>query len=265
VIKITLKSLVVDYNGNTRSGEVLIMGACTQQQSFCSYQNTDVFSKNTFQYLEGIMYPKKVEIDQFLFLDNDTADKLFFLREGQIKITKVTEEGKELVLYIFQEGDLIGELGTSRDSRYNYSAKATRDCDVGVIQQQDLETIIWQHGEVAVEFMKWMSNMHAITRSKFRDLMLYGKKGALCSTLIRLANSYGKMTPSGITLLQHFTNTDLAELIGTSRETVNRMLSQLKKEGVVTFEAGGNIKITDLAYLKNACSCEDCPLEICRI
>jgi CRP/FNR family transcriptional regulator, cyclic AMP receptor protein len=73
------------------------------------------------------------------------------------------------------------------------------------------------------------------------------------------------MTPSGITLSQHFTTTDLAELIGTSRETVNRMLSQLKKDGVVTFEAGGNIKITDLAYLKNACSCEDCPLEICRI
>jgi CRP/FNR family transcriptional regulator len=239
------------------------MGACTQQ-NYCSYQNTDVFSKNTFHYLESIMYTKKIEKDHFLFLDNDLADRLYYIKKGQVKITKMTEDGKELVLYIFQEGDLIGELGISPESRYTYSAKVTRNCEAGVIQQKDLETIIWQHGEVAVEFMKWMSNMHAITRSKFRDLMLYGKKGALCSTLIRLANSYGIMTPDGIVLSQHFTNTDLAELVGTSRETVNRMLSQLKKEDVIAFHEG-NIKIINLGYLKTACSCEDCPLEICRI
>lgn len=240
------------------------MSACTQQSNFCSYQNTDVFSKNTFQYLESLMYPKKVEKDHFLFVDNDPADRLYYLKKGQIKITKLTEEGKELVLSIFQEGDLVGELGISSESRYSYSAKATRTCEVGVIQQQDLETVIWQHGEVAVEFMKWLSNMHAITRSKLRDLMLYGKKGALSSTLIRLANSYGRMTPEGIVLSQHFTNTELAELIGTSRETVNRMLSQLKKDGAVAMK-NGTIIITSLEYLKTACNCEDCPLEICRV
>ncbi|MQR95326.1 Crp/Fnr family transcriptional regulator [Fictibacillus phosphorivorans] len=240
------------------------MGACTQQSNFCSYQNTDVFSKKTFQYLENLMYSKKVEKDHHLFVDNDPADRLYYLKQGQIKITKMNEEGKELVLYIFQAGDLIGELGISTESRYSYSAKATRTCEVGIIQQKDLETIIWQHGEFAVEFMRWMSNMHAITRSKFRDLMLYGKKGALCSTLIRLANSYGIMTPEGIVLSQHFTNTDLAELIGTSRETVNRMLSQFKKDGAVII-SDGTIIITSLEYLKTACSCENCSIEICRI
>jgi CRP/FNR family transcriptional regulator len=241
------------------------MSACVQQQNYCSYQNTDIFSKTTFQYLESVMYNRVVEKDQYLFLDSDTADQLYYVKKGQIRITKLAEDGKELILYIFQEGDLIGELGISSDSRYNYSAKATRRCEIGVIQQQDLETIIWQHGEVAVEFMKWMSNMHAITRSKFRDLMLYGKNGALCSTLIRLANSYGIMTPSGIVISQHFTNTDLAELIGTSRETVNRMLSQLKKEGILSAEKDGRIKIEKLESLKSACSCEDCPVEVCRI
>ncbi|MDR7073739.1 Crp/Fnr family transcriptional regulator [Fictibacillus barbaricus] len=241
------------------------MSACVQQQNFCSYQNTDIFSKQSFQYLESIMYPRVIEKDQYLFLDSDRADQLYYMKKGQIKITKLAEDGKELVLYIFQEGDLIGELGITADSRYNYSAKATAHCEIGIIQQQDLETIIWQHGDVAVEFMRWMSNMHAITRSKFRDLMLYGKKGALCSTLIRLANSYGIMTPTGIVISQTFTNNDLAELIGTTRETVNRMLSTLKKDGVVSLESEGKLKIIKLNKLKEACSCEDCPIEICRI
>jgi CRP-like cAMP-binding protein len=242
-----------------------MVGACIQQQNYCAYKNTDVFSKTTFMHLQGIMYSRKIENGQFLFLDDDKADRLFYVKKGQIKITKMTEEGKELVLYIFQEGDLVGELGNTAEARYSFSAKATRDCEVGVIQQKDLETLIWQHGDVAVEFMKWMSNMHAITRSKFRDLMLYGKKGALCSTLIRLANSYGKITTAGIILSQRFTNTELAELIGTSRETVNRMLSHLKTEGVIRLEKDGTIQIIDLQYLKTACSCEDCPKEICRI
>lgn len=264
MIKLTLVIRVVDYNGSENSGEGLMMGACMQQSNFCSYQNTDIFSKQTFQYLESIMHSKKVEKDHYLFVDNDPADRLYYLRKGQIKITKMNEEGKELVLYIFQEGDLIGELGNSLNSLYNYSARATRGCDVGVIQQKDLERMISQHGEVAVEFMRWMSNMHSITRSKFRDLMLYGKKGALCSTLIRLANSYGIMKQEGIVLSERFTNTDLAELIGTSRETVNRMLNQLKKDGAITFK-DGTFTIISLEYLKTACSCEDCPIEICRI
>ncbi|MFC0187923.1 Crp/Fnr family transcriptional regulator [Fictibacillus aquaticus] len=240
------------------------MGAC-KEQNYCAYQNTDVFTDETFQLLKDIMYSQKIEKDQYLFLDDDTANKLYYVKHGQIKITKMNEEGKELVLYIFQDGDLIGELANSGEARYSFSAKAARDTEVGVIQQKDLETLIWQHGNVAVEFMRWMGIMHKITRSKFRDLMLYGKNGALCSTLIRLSNSYGRMTADGIVLSNKFTNTELAELVGTSRETVNRMLSQLKKENVIKTNKDGTIVIADLAFLKEACHCEDCPKEICRV
>ncbi|MFC7371342.1 Crp/Fnr family transcriptional regulator [Fictibacillus iocasae] len=240
------------------------MGAC-KDQNYCAYQNTDIFSDKTFQLLKDVMYSQRIEKDQYLFLDDDTANKLYYVKQGQIKITKMNEDGKELVLYIFQDGDLIGEIANSGEARYSFSAKASRDTEVGVIQQKDLETLIWQHGDVAVEFMRWMGIMHKITRSKFRDLMLYGKNGALCSTLIRLSNSYGKMTPNGIVLSNKFTNTELAELVGTSRETVNRMLSQLKKEKVIQTKSDGTITITDLAFLKEACHCEDCPKVICRI
>jgi CRP/FNR family transcriptional regulator len=73
------------------------------------------------------------------------------------------------------------------------------------------------------------------------------------------------MTPTGILISQTFTNNDLAELIGTTRETVNRMLSTLKKDGVISLDGEGKLKIKKLNDLKEACSCEDCPIEICRI
>ncbi|WP_231571063.1 Crp/Fnr family transcriptional regulator [Gordoniibacillus kamchatkensis] len=115
--------------------------------------------------------------------------------------------------------------------------------------------------------MKWMSLQHRTTQSKFRDLMLFGKPGALASTLIRLCNSYGVATKDGIRIDAKLTNTELADFIGATRESVNRMLSDLKKDGIIDM-SGGHLVVKSLAELKSICQCPSfpaCPREICRI
>lgn len=234
-------------------------------RDYSAVQNTEIFSEQTLRLLNELMLECKIKKGTLLFMDNEPAGKLYFVREGIIKGTKMTEDGKELVLSMFQNGDLIGELNAFGDEKHTFSAIASTDSVVGVIQQSDLEDMMRQHGEVALEFVRWTGLMHQITRSKLRDLMLYGKNGALCSTLIRLSNSYGKMGKEGIVLSLQLTNAELAELIGTSRETVNRMLSVLKKDNVISHDSKGNLVITDLDYLKSVCNCEECPLQVCRI
>ena len=78
--------------------------------------------------------------------------------------------------------------------------------------------------------MKWMGIHHRITQTKFRDLMMYGKPGALTSTLIRLSNTYGQHQADDTILInKKITHTDLSNMIGATRESVNRMLSDLRK------------------------------------
>ncbi|RXY99857.1 Crp/Fnr family transcriptional regulator [Fictibacillus sp. S7] len=228
-------------------------------------QQTEFFSEPTLKILEEIMMTCTIDKGTMLFMDNEPADKLYFVQEGMIKGTKMTEDGKELVLSIFQNGDLIGELNALGNEKHSFSAVASTKSTVGVIHQPELEEMMRSNGEMAVEFVRWTSLMHQITRSKLRDLMLYGKNGALCSTLIRLANSYGKMTEEGILLSLQLTNTELAELVGTSRETVSRMVSVLKKDKVLDQAKDGSMIIKDLNYLKDMCNCEDCPVQVCRI
>ena len=104
-----------------------------------------------------------------------------------------------------------------------------------------------------------------MTQTKFRDLMMFGKPGALCSTLIRLHNTYGEpREDGGVPIGKKLTNTELADMTGATRESVNRMLSDLKNAGVVTND-NGYIVIEDLQYLKDLCHCENCPVDICRI
>ena len=96
---------------------------------------------------------------------------------------------------------------------------------------------------------------------KFRDLVLYGKKGALYSTLIRLANSYGMETDEGILISVPLTNQELANYSASARESLNRMLADLRKSGVIAMR-GHLILIKDIDYLKEEIHCENSGKEI---
>jgi CRP-like cAMP-binding protein len=226
--------------------------------------NTECFSEGSLEKLAGIMYETKVAAGAYLFWEGDAADKLYFLKEGRVKITKSNDEGKGFILYLHNAGDLFGQVDPFHNSVHSFNAEVMEEAIIGVIQQKDLEVLLWQHGELAVEFMKWMGLMHRLTQTKFRDLMMFGKPGALCSTLIRLCNSYGETTAEGIVITKKLTNSELADMIGATRESVNRMLSDLRKQDIISIE-NNQIIVKKLDYLQDICHCENCPKDMCRI
>jgi CRP/FNR family cyclic AMP-dependent transcriptional regulator len=75
--------------------------------------NTGIFSKDNFSKIGDIMYNNKVEAGTYLFWDGEKAEKLYYVQQGKVKITKSTDDGREFVLYLFQEGDLFGEIGSA--------------------------------------------------------------------------------------------------------------------------------------------------------
>lgn len=227
-------------------------------------QNTHVLSGQSFALLKHMMIEHKVAAGTWIFNEEEKAAHLYYIKRGQIKLSKTTEDGKELFLSLFQEGDLFGELGRFGELTHSYNACTTQDSLIGMIHLRDLEGLLCQNGALAVEMMKWMELMHRITQMKIRDLVVYGKSGAICSTLIRMANSYGEYHPKGILITKKMSNTELGGFISATRESVNRMLRNLEKNGALEQERG-YIIIKDIDYLKNICHCEHCPLEICRM
>jgi CRP/FNR family transcriptional regulator, cyclic AMP receptor protein len=224
----------------------------------------DIISAESFDKLKSIMYTKQVEKGSYLFWEGDAADKLYFIMSGRVRTIKTTDGGRSLTIYLHQTGDLFGQMDPFKDSLHTFSSEVTEDSKIGVIQRKDMEILLWQHGDLAVEFMKWMGLMHRVTETKFRDLMMFGKTGALCSLLIRLSNSYGVHRKNEIYIDSKLTNTEMADMIGATRESVNRMLSDLKKDDIIEY-VDGHIVIKDLAYLRDVCHCENCPKEICRM
>ncbi len=227
-------------------------------------KNTACFSCENLARLTEIMDEHKYSAGSYLFWEGDAADKLYYLKKGRVKITKSSDEGRQIMLYMHQEGDMFGQVDPFHPSTHSFHAQALEDVTVGVIRHNDLEVLLWQYGDLAVEFMKWMGLMHRMTQSKFRDLILFGKPGALCSLLIRLGNSYGDVRENGIFISRKFTNAELGEMIGATRESVNRMLGDLKQNHAIEY-VNGHIVIKNLTYLCDICRCENCPKDICRI
>lgn len=207
----------------------------------------------------------KTVAGQFLFQEGMVADKLYVVLSGKVKISKVTLDGSELELRICGSNDICGELTFfTDDPKYMLNALVIEDGEVAVIKKDVIEKEMFQNSHLAYEIMKWMSDHFRKTQTKFRDLILMGKKGALYSTLIRMTNSYGIEKEDGILIDLPLTSQSLGNFCATSRESTNRHLNELKRKGVISIN---NRKITvhKLQYLKDEIKCENCPAVYCSI
>ncbi|KPL61643.1 Crp/Fnr family transcriptional regulator [Rossellomorea vietnamensis] len=208
---------------------------------------------------------KTLRKGSFLFQEGKAAHELYLIKSGRVQISKTIPDGRELSLRICSTNDVIGELTLfSKVANYMLSAKILEDTTVYVLPKERFEETLSQNGDLTIQWLKWIQLQNQQNQTKFRDLILHGKKGALYSTLIRMVNSYGKTVKTGILIDLPLTHQELANFCGSSREVVNRLLSELKRDDVLISEKG-YITILDLDYLKNEIDCENCPVSICRI
>ncbi|MBN6189223.1 Crp/Fnr family transcriptional regulator [Aneurinibacillus sp. BA2021] len=208
---------------------------------------------------------KKIKKDTYLFHQGEAAQSMYIILSGRVQIGKTDAEGKELTLRICKKDDIVGELILFADCpTYVFSAKCLEDGEVGVIDREAFEKRLLENKEVAFEFMKWMSDHFRRTQTKFRDLVMNGKKGALYSTLIRMANSYGVNVAEGVMIDLPISNRELANFCGSTRENINRTLQELRGLNIVSMK-GQKIVIHDLEQLKQLNNCDDCPVTFCNI
>lgn len=201
-----------------------------------------------------------------LFIEGEPVKDIFYVVSGKVILSKETVSGKELTLRICGSNDCIGEgIIFSKTGFYPLSAKALESSTCITLDRNLFEMYLSQEPTVLIECIKWLQLQNLKSQTKMRDLLLYGKKGALYSTIIRLTNTYGVVQDTGDIVIDYpLTNSDLANLCATSREVINRMLHDLKNQKIISFEKS-IITVHDLNFLKHECECESCPLSVCRI
>ncbi len=210
--------------------------------------------------------PKKIEKDEYLYHEGSDAQEIFLIQSGLVHITLLTSDGKELSMRICKSGDIFGELTLfTNNPKYLLSARALQKGVVLLIDKEKLEQELMTNSALTFEFMRWVSDHMRKFQSKIRDLLLNGKKGALYSTLIRLSNSYGKANEDGLLIDIAMTNQELANFCAATRESVNRMLAELRTLNVISIQQDGKILIKNVQFLRDEIGCDNCPIEVCNI
>lgn len=203
------------------------------------------------EQLATIIQTIKVTKGEVIFREYDPAEAIYFVNEGKVKISKSTPDGKEIVLSIRQTGEMFAEVALFGNDNSTYPATATciESGKVSFIKNEELETYLIQHPQLAISMFRTVSERLVISQTTLRDVALFGKFGALAATLIRLAEEYGSPTEDGITIKLKLTHEDLGSFFGATRESVTRLMNQLKQQDIVTKKRGYLI-IHDLEALK---------------
>lgn len=194
----------------------------------------------------------KINKGTFLFQEGMPANELYVIQKGWIRESGVSHTGKEISFCIYSVGDIVGEkMLFVNNGKRSSNTVVLEDGEVIVIKKDYFEKKLLQNQNLLNEYMKWLNEEYQETLSKFRDLILFGKKGALYSTIIRLSKKFGEKKDNGdIVCNTPLTIQDLAYFCGTNRETVYRMLHDLRELKVLSMYHG-KIIIHDYNHLLN--------------
>lgn len=198
-----------------------------------------VFSNLTDEELAkiaAIVRMKEYKKNTVIFREGEEGEGLFFVKKGKIKLTKLSEDGKEKILHFCQEGDVFAEILLFEGGVYPATAETLEACEIGLIRHADMERLLLANNEITVKLLKVMSKRLREAQFHIRDLAFKDAYSRLASTLLNLSAEYGRQSSDvnyvGISLNQQ----ELANLIGTSRETVARIIGDWRREGIIAVQ-----------------------------
>lgn len=176
-------------------------------------------------------YSKK----NIVFHEGDYGDALYVIKSGRIKIAKVAIDGREKTLTILKAGDFFGEMAIFDDMPRSATAEAM-DHDVRLLSmsKSDFEHLILSNPSIAIRIMKDLTRRIRQVNEQVQDLAFKDVHGRVASTIFNLLKAEKDATKNqGVSSLK-MTHQDLANMVGSSRETVTRALNRLQDEGVIS-------------------------------
>ena len=184
-----------------------------------------------------------------IYLPGDPGRAVYFLSTGRVKISKVTRDGKELTLDYRGPGDVFGELCLIDGGPREEMAEAMDSALVAEVDRNVFERLIQREGLVGYRLSKILAQRRREIENKLENLVFKDVNSKLAELLLRLATEYGVDDSRGTLVAIKITHQEMANLIGSTRETVSLTLSQFKRSGLIHTE-GRKVILADREGLR---------------
>ncbi|MDQ3646190.1 MAG: Crp/Fnr family transcriptional regulator [Actinomycetota bacterium] len=186
---------------------------------------------------------------QLIFHEGDLGDSLFVIVGGVVKVVVTSEEGDEMVLVTLRAPETFGELAVIDGGPRSASAETLEPTTVLVVTRSILLEVLREHPPITEALLRSLGGLVRRLTEQASDLVFLDLPGRVAKLLLGLADDQGTKEDQGTVLDLHMTQTDLAGLVGGSRQSVNQILRAFESRGYVEFH-GRTVVIKDAALLR---------------
>ncbi len=205
-----------------------------------------------FWYLEnidvtGIFCPQKLGASHdthdnrvfkkgdYIYMQEDSSDKLFFLNEGRVKIGSYSEDGKEITKAILGKGEVFGEMAIIGEEKRRDFAVAMEDTQLCVVTIEEMKGLMRDHSGLSLFLMKIIGNRALTMEQRLESLVFKDSRTRIVEFLSDLAKQKGQRVGYEMVVRKFLTHQEIANLTATSRQTVTTVLNELRTKNILTF------------------------------
>jgi CRP-like cAMP-binding protein len=192
---------------------------------------------------------KEIRRRQVIYLPGDPGAAVFFVNGGRVKVSKVTRDGKELTLAYRGPGEIFGETCLIDGGPREEMAEAMENALVTEIQRDEFEGLLQSQASLGFRLAKVLAARRREIENKIENLVFKDVNSKLAELLLRLGTEYGVDDARGTLVALKITHQEMANLIGSTRETVSLTLAQFKKKGLISTD-GRKVIIADREGLR---------------
>lgn len=199
--------------------------------------------------LESSMTEVSLRRGEILFEEGDGGDRLYVVMSGKIKLGRTSADGRENLLAILGPGQMFGELSFFDPGPRSATATAVTDAKLLSLGHSSLSPVLAEHPNVAYAMLNQLAGRLRRTNEVVGDMVFSDVPGRVSKALLDLADRFGREGDDGIHVNHDLTQEELAQLVGASRETVNKALADFASRGWLRLEPR-SVTITDIERLR---------------
>ncbi len=189
------------------------------------------------------------EKDSVIFTEQDNGLALFIIVKGKVKVSRESDDGREVILTILADSDFFGEMALLDGLNRSANVTAIEESELFIIQREDFLKLLYDHPEVSIALLQELTKRIRSADMKIKSLSLKDAEGKVATVILQLADDLGKIRQGVVEIEKLPFQHDLANMAGTSRETISRTLHSFAKKGLIELE-GNKLRIPDYERFK---------------
>jgi len=220
--------------------------------STCAWKSPGFFCQlapPTLKSFEEVKYTSSYPASAVLFVEGQVPRGVYLLCKGRVKLTMTSSDGKALILHIAEPGELIGINSALSGAPYELSAETLEPCQVNFVKREAFLRLVREHPELASHVTNQVSRDYRAACFQIRSLGLSRTASEKIVRFLLEAAAKGKETSQGIRMNLALTHEEIAQVVGVSRETVTRTLTDLRQKMLISVK-GPTVLIRDKSALE---------------